>query len=214
MAPQVFYGWKIVIVCFLIAMFGLGLGFYGLGLYLVSLQSLHGWPTSVLSSAVTVCYLISASCVIFIGDAFERLGPRLVVLIGCTAMGLGVAGLTMVTELWQISAMFLIMSVGWASMSSAAIDTIIAPWFETKRGLAVSLALNGASCGGVGMVPFLIFLIAQFGFQYGLSIAIGTMLVVLAPQGDRLRSQTASRHFYAYGTSQAILVCSPSVIVR
>src|SRR5262245_25503398 len=32
------------------------------------------------------------------------------------------------------------------------------------------------------MVPFLIFLIALFGFQYGLSIAVGTMLVVLAPQ--------------------------------
>jgi hypothetical protein len=54
MAPQVFYGWKIVIVCFLIAMCGLGLGFYGLGIYLVSLQSLHGWSTSVISSAVTV----------------------------------------------------------------------------------------------------------------------------------------------------------------
>ncbi len=181
MAPQVFYGWKIVIVCFLIAMFGWGLGFYGPGIYLVSLQFLHGWSTSLISSAVTVYYLISASCVIFIGDAFERLGPRLVVLIGCTAMGVGVAGLTMITEPWQIYAMFLIMSVGWASMSSAAINTILAPWFEKKRGFAVSLALNGASCGGVCMVPFLIFLIAQFGFKHGLSIAIGTMLVVLAP---------------------------------
>lgn len=47
MATTMFYGWKIVLVCFLIAMFGFGFGFYGLGLYLVSLQSRHGWPSSV-----------------------------------------------------------------------------------------------------------------------------------------------------------------------
>jgi hypothetical protein len=71
------------------------------------------------------------------------------------------------------------MSVGWASMSGATINTIIAPWFEQKCGLAVSLALNGASCGGVFIVPFLMFLSAYFRFAYGLYIAVGMMLVVL-----------------------------------
>jgi hypothetical protein len=47
-------------------------------------------------------------------------------------------------EPWQIYATFVVMSVGWASMSGAAINTIIASWFEQKRGLAVSLARNGA----------------------------------------------------------------------
>ena len=76
MATAVFYGWKIVLMCFLIAMFGFGFGFYGLGLYLVSLQSLHGWSTSLISSAITLYYLCGASAVIFIGDAMARWGPR------------------------------------------------------------------------------------------------------------------------------------------
>jgi hypothetical protein len=33
-------------------------------------------------------------------------------------------------------------------MSGAAINIIVAPWFERRRGLAVSWALNGASCRG------------------------------------------------------------------
>ena len=53
MATPVFYGWKIVIVCFLIALFSFGIGFYGLGIYLVSLQALHGWSTSLIASAIT-----------------------------------------------------------------------------------------------------------------------------------------------------------------
>jgi hypothetical protein len=59
MARQVFYGWKIVIVCFLIALFSFGIGFYGLGIYLVSLQALHGWSTSLIASAITAYYLLT-----------------------------------------------------------------------------------------------------------------------------------------------------------
>jgi MFS family permease len=181
MATSVFYGWKIVSVCFLIAMFGFGFGFYGTGIYLVSLQSRHGWSTSLISSAITLYYLFGASFVIFIGDAMARWGPRLVVLTGCVAMGIGAMGLTLITEPWQLYPTFLVMAVGWAAMGNAAINTILAPWFEKKRGLTVSLALNGASCGGVCIVPCLMFLIARCGFQHGMSIAVVAMLVVLAP---------------------------------
>jgi hypothetical protein len=49
MARPVFYGWKIVIVCFLIALLSFGIGFYGPGIYIVSLQERHGWSTSLIS---------------------------------------------------------------------------------------------------------------------------------------------------------------------
>jgi MFS family permease len=181
MARPVFYGWKIVIVCFLIAVFSFGIGFYGPGIYIVSLQARHGWSTSLISSAITAYYLLSGILIIFTGDAFDRFGPRRVVFLGMVAMVAGVAGLTVITAPWQLYATFLVMSVGWASMSGAAINTIIAPWFEHKRGLAVSVALNGGSCGGVLIVPLLMWLIAHVGFARGVSIALATMLVVLVP---------------------------------
>ena len=181
MRSAVFYGWYIVAVCFLIALFSWGLGFYGPGIYLIELQTSHGWSTSLISSAVTAYYLVGATLTVFIGDAFARLGPRRVVLLGVAALGMGVVGLTVITQPWQAYAAFLLMAVGWAAMSGAAINTIIAPWFERKRGLAISLALNGASCGGVVMVPFLLFLIARYGLQYGLAIAVGAMGSILVP---------------------------------
>src|SRR4029453_7969134 len=164
MARPVFYGWKIVIVCFLIALFSFGIGFYGLEIYIVSLQARHGWSTSLISSAITTYYLLSGTLIIFTGDAFDRFGPRRVVLLGMVAMVAGGGGVHTITAPWQLYATFLIMSVGWASMSGAAINTIIAPWFEHKRGLAVSVALNGGSCGGVLIVPLLMCLIAHVGF--------------------------------------------------
>lgn len=126
-------------------------------------------------------YLISAAMIIFIGGIFERFGPRYVVLVGTIAMGLGVFGLTVITKPWQVYLCFLVMSVGWASMSIAAINIILAPWFEQKRGLAISLALNGASCGGIIIVPLLIWLIDRYDLALGVSIAVGAMLLVLVP---------------------------------
>jgi sugar phosphate permease len=61
-----------------------------------------------------------------------------VLSVGIFAMGTGLVLLTWVARLWQVYAAFALMSVGWPTMSGAAINIIVAPWFERRRGLAVS----------------------------------------------------------------------------
>ena len=82
-------GWRVVGACFIVAVFCWGFGLYGHGVYLVELQRLHGWPASLIASAASAYYLLSATLVIFISDAVARLGPRAVVLIGAACMGSG-----------------------------------------------------------------------------------------------------------------------------
>src|SRR6516225_12217659 len=73
------------------------------------------------------------------------------------------------------------MSVGWATMSGAAINIIVAPWFDKRRGLAVSWALNGASAGGIIIAPLLTFLTARFGFVFAMVSVSASMLATLIP---------------------------------
>ena len=40
-------GWRIVAVCFLLATFGGGFGFYGQSVYVAELHRLRGWPAPV-----------------------------------------------------------------------------------------------------------------------------------------------------------------------
>ena len=166
---------------FVIALCGWGFGFYGPGVYLAALHALHGWPTALISSAVTVYYLCSATWIMLVGDAIERFGPRRVVLVGTLAMAAGVLALTLARAPWQIYPGFLVMSVGWACMSGAAVNAIVAPWFDERRGLAISLALNGSSCSGIFVTPFLVALTTRLGFQRGLAVAVTAMLVVMIP---------------------------------
>jgi len=177
-----YHGWLVVAAAFLVAMFGFGLGFYGPGIYLVGLQDRHGWPAAELSSAVTVYYLLGATLLFFwVGHWFDRYGTRAVVAIGAAALGGGLILLSSVAERWQVYAAFAIMSLGWAVMSGAAINIIVAPWFDKRRGLAISWAMNGASAGGVVFAPLLSFLIARFGFAGAVDIAAAAMPAIVLP---------------------------------
>src|SRR4029450_2489097 len=109
---------------------------------------------------------------------------------------------------WQLYPVFLVMSVGWGAMSGAAINIILAPWFQRQRGLAVSLAFNGATLGGVLVAPAMIPLVGLLGFARACAIAALTLLMVLiviavavmrrgpeavglGPDGDPLRRAAA-----------------------
>ena len=181
-ARKLYWGWPVVAAAFLVATFGFGLGFYGPGIYLVALKARHGWSTGELSSAITMYYVFGAALLFFVvGPLFDRWGARIVVTIGTIAMACGLVALTLLTRPWQIYAAFGVMSLGWATMSGAAINIIVAPWFDRRRGLALSWAMNGASAGGVLIAPLLVLLISRFGFAVGLYTAATLMLAVLFP---------------------------------
>ena len=171
MYRQYFYGWNVVGATFVMALFSFGLGFYGLSVYVATLQRLHGWSASTVSAPVTVYYVAGALVTMIAGDLYRAWGPRVVVAAGSAAMSVGVATLGVIARPWQLYPAFLVMALGWGAMSGAAINIILAPWFQRRRGLAVSIAFNGATLGGVIITPALILLMDRLGFARTLALA-------------------------------------------
>ena len=204
MRPRYFAGWNVVGATFVMALFSFGLGFYGMSVHVGALQHLHGWSAGSVSAPVTVYYLAGALLTVWIGDLYERLGPRAIVIGGCLAMAAGLAALGRVAHLWQLYPAFLLMSLGWGAMSGAAINIILAPWFQRRRGLAVSLAFNGATLGGVLIAPALLVLIENVGFVRALSTADLVFLGVMLPlAAGIMRRGPASLGLGPDGDSQA-----------
>jgi MFS family permease len=171
-------GWRIVAVCFWVATFGWGLGFYGQSVYLAELHRLHGWPASLISSGTTFFYLFGAVLVAFVGEAIRAFGPRNCLLGGVVAMAAAAVMMGQVTTPWQLYAANALLAFGWAGTSLGVITNTLSLWFDKKRGMAISLALNGASFGGIAGVPLLVAATAYFGFP-GAMIAAGLATVVL-----------------------------------
>jgi MFS family permease len=180
-SDRYFYGWNVVAATFVVGLFAFGLGFYGVTVYLAALQTLHGWSAATVSAPVTVYYVAGALLSAGMAGAYARVGPRVVVLLGTIAMAVGITALGLVTAPWQLYPAFLVMALGWGSMSGAALNILVAPWFERRRGLAVSVAFNGATLGGVLVAPALIPLIGALGFRRAVAVAATVMAAVLLP---------------------------------
>ena len=171
-------GWRIVVVCFLLATFGWGLGFYGQSVYVAELHRLHGWPASLISSGTTFFYLFGAALVAFVAEAIKAFGPRKCLIAGTFAMAAAAIAIGQVNEPWQLFLANAVLAFGWAGTSLSIINNTLGLWFDKKRGMAISLALNGASFGGIVGVPLLVAAIGYFGFS-GAMIASAVVMVAL-----------------------------------
>ena len=174
-------GWRIVGVCFLLATFGWGLGFYGQSVYVAELHRLHGWPASLISAGTTFFYLFGAALVAFVAEAIKAFGPRRCLIAGTLAMAAAAIAIGRVTEPWQLFLANAVLALGWAGTSLGIISNTLGLWFDRKRGMAISLALNGASFGGIVGVPLLVAAIGHFGFSGAMTAAAVVMVALMVP---------------------------------
>jgi MFS family permease len=174
-------GWRIVAVCFLVATFGWGFGFYGQTVYIAELHRLHGWPTSLISSATTFFYLFGAVLIAFVSEAMRVFGPRNCLVGGVLVLAAAAVMMGQVTAPWQLYLANALLAFGWAGTSLGVVTNTLGLWFDHKRGMAISLALNGASFGGIIGVPLLVAATAHFGFPAAMVSAAMVMLALMIP---------------------------------
>ena len=174
-------GWRVVAVCFAMAVMCWGFGFYGHAFYLAELQRLYGWPTSLRLERHHGLLLRQRGA----RGLHQRRRPPPRRARVCADRLFGVCRC-----LWRVPfivtpvhlfAVYLLMAVGWATMSVGAITNILGQWFDAKRGLAISLALNGASFSGVVVVPALVFLAGAAGFASAMLAGAAAILLLMVP---------------------------------
>jgi MFS family permease len=174
-------GWRVVLACFLVALFIFGFGLYGHGVYVAELQRLRGWSAPLISGASTLTFLLSSIFATFTYELIARFGSKRLILLGIAALAASTTLLAFATEPWQLYIAFMLMALGWTGMGVVVIATVVSAWFVHRRGLAISIAFNGASCGGVVVAPLLLLLVEKFGFQAAMLTATAIMVVVLVP---------------------------------
>jgi MFS family permease len=177
----VFHGWRVVRACCVIATVAWALGTFGAGVYLQAVTAAHGWAIVDVAFAVTLFYLVSAVVQRPAGRAIDRWGPRPLMLLGTLCMTLGVAGIGQVAARWQLYPCFVLIGLGWATLSTTGIAAAVAPWFERYQGRSMALAIMGASIGAIVGVPVLQFAIRQFGLGAGLAIVALAAAALLLP---------------------------------
>ena len=189
-SSKIFYGWWIVLASTAILFVTSGIGFYGHGVILDPLRTLHGWSKATISSAVTLFFFISGVMGLIIGRQIDRYGPKWLLIIGSVTIGTGFVLLVYIKTVWQLYAVYFIMALGFSCTSLVPINTVITNWFIRKRGFAMSLTNTGLSAGGIILVPMASYLITRWGLAtalpvlgaiYGVVVIISTYFIKQRP---------------------------------
>jgi MFS family permease len=177
----IFFGWRVVAAAFVFAVFSWGVAFYGPSVFLHELHQTRGWPVSLISAAITAHFLAGAALVAYLDDAHRRFGIVATTRAGVLALAAGAVSWSLAAAPWQLFAAAGLTAAGWAATSGAAINAMVAPWFKRRRGVALSLAYNGASIGGVLFIPLWVVLIEAWRFPGAAAAIAMAAIVVLWP---------------------------------
>jgi predicted MFS family arabinose efflux permease len=191
---RLYFGWKVAAAAFFVAGFGFGVGFYGPPIFLRTLHVERGWPIATISAAVTAHFLFGALFVAFLPEAHRRWGIARVTAVGTGCAAIGAMLWANAFAAWQLFPIAAISGAGWAATNGAAINAIVAPWFDADRPRALSFAFNGATVGGMVFTPLWIALIGYVGFPRAAALIAIAMLATLLPIAARyLRPMAAGQ---------------------
>ena len=176
---NVFYGWYIAGGCMVMQFVTVGVGYYGLQVFLKPLRDEHGWSASVVSTASAVFFAVSGISSFVVGRYLDRVGPKPFLYAGISLISLGTIGLGYVHEIWQLFACYTVMATAFGGGGGVAVSSLLTKWFIGRRARAVSIASTGVSAGGAVLVPVGTALIAHGGLRHGAPI-LGVLVAVVA----------------------------------
>ena len=161
---RVFRGWIVVAGAFSVLFVAYGAQ-YSFGVFFSALLEEFGWSRASLAGAFSL--YAAAYCVFGFpaGRLTDRWGPRLVIAFGGLFLGAALAGMALVTRLWQPYVLYgLVAALGMGTAYVPCNSTVV-KWFVARRGLAVGLATAGGSVGTFVLPPVAQLLVSAAGWR-------------------------------------------------
>lgn len=178
---NIFYGWWVVIVCFVINAFGIGTFFYGFSTFFNPMIKEFGWSRTLMSGVYSLSRLEGGVEGPLAGWLIDRFGARLIMLAGISLAGLGFILLSFVHDPVSLYLIFgLTLSLGYNLGYVNGTNAAVAKWFIKKRSRAISILMVGNGVGGAIFVPLIAWLILYAGWRKAaIILGIGTFLLPL-----------------------------------
>ena len=190
-------GWIVVAICFGVMALTFGTR-SSVSMLLPIWQEELDWSGSQAARGASIVLTMMAFLSPIAGNLMDRYNARLVIAIGLTALALGIGATSFVTDPTHYYLLFgVIGGVGWAFVSIPMVTAAVSGYFERMRGLAIGIAVSGASGGQLPILSGLGILILAVGWRgsYQLLALIFAALAVLVllwfkpPQDERQSSQ-------------------------
>jgi MFS family permease len=176
------YRWVIVAAGGLLGCVAIG-GMFSLPVLLQVIARDTGWSVTGVSSAMTIGFLAMALTSMIWGTLSDRFGPLPVVLTGSVVIAASLGLASLATSLFAFQFFFGVMVGGATAAIFAPMMATVTGWFDTHRGLAVSLVSAGMGMAPMTMSPLVAWLVTSHDWRTTmqiLAVVVGSIMIPVA----------------------------------
>jgi len=178
----IFFGWIIVGALGLTTIVSYGTTSYAFGVLLAPIVEDQGWSRAALSGAYALSILVAGLLGVPIGRLVDRFGGRLPMTAGSALGGIVLVALSRVGDVGEFD---LLWGVGLGLATALTFYpvsfTVIANWFERRRGAALAWLTTLGGLASPVFIPTTGWLVARVGWRESLLVLGLTQLAVALP---------------------------------
>ena len=178
--------------------------------YIKPIETEMGWSRGALSIAAAISLLLLGASGPFAGRLADRWGPRRVIGFSIALLGIGGIAMSFVHTLWQLYLTAgVVMAVGAGGAALSTGSSVVARWFQTKRGMAIGFAAGGMSAGQLIVIPLASWLVLSYGWRASaMWLGLGLLALVLPLGIWFVRNTPEERGLRPYGAEGTALTAA------
>jgi MFS family permease len=178
---RVFYGWWVTLAFAAMVFLSTGIRFV-VGPFLKPMVADLGLDRASFSLVISLSLLLFGALQPFVGRIVDRVGARLLLVIGTVLLGASLAGLGLITRLWHFYLLYgVLAAAGLATTSHVVATAVVSRWFVRRRATALA-SLGGASMAGMSLlVPVAMWLVINVGWRHTYALLGAAVVLVVVP---------------------------------
>ena len=160
---------------------------FAYGVFFKEFQAEFGWSRATISGASSLAFLMMGAVGILAGRLNDRIGPRLLLVVSGSSLGIGYLLLSRLQAPWQLYVLYGVMvGIGFSTHDVVTLSTV-ARWFEKRRGMMTGIVKVGTGSGQLLLPLIATGLIAVFGWRSSCFIIGAVALVALVAVAQLMR---------------------------
>ena len=201
---RIFYGWIIVIAATCIYAISAG-QVVSFGIFVKPMAKELGWSRASLTGAFGL-YIFAMSLFSFVsGILVDRVGPRLLNIVGGLALGLGFVLSSRIHAPWHFYVSYGLLGGLGFSFLFVSLSSTIPRWFIEKRGLALGILFAGGGVGGLIISPLLQSLIDRYDWRVAFLVLAALACCIVLPAALFLKKEPKEIGLLPLGQDKAPL---------
>ena len=179
---NMFFGWKTVIAGAIIACWGYGSWYYGMGALLIPLTTEFGWTRTQLTLAFSMRSIEGGLEGPIGGMLIDKYGERKITIISTIIACVGLIAVLFVKTIWQFVFVWgFIVSLGFNLGLYDTVNSAVAKWFHKDRSRAIGIVTIGGGLGAPVIVPVMTYIIENYSWRVALMFVIASTALIAIP---------------------------------